>query len=76
MKLKEWMRSNKYTCRGLAEKLNTSTRNVEKWSRGERLPRWHEAEKIFTFTETEVTGHDLYAQQIQRNKMRIQRDQV
>ena len=76
MKLREWKHQEKHTCKSLANELNTSVRNVEKWSRGERLPRFEFAEKIFNLTTNEVTGHDLYEQQIQRHKTRIQRHQV
>ena len=76
MKLREWMHQEKHTCKSLALELNTSVRNVEKWSRGERLPRFEFAEKIFNLTTNSVTGHDLYEQQIQRHKTRIQRHQV
>tara|TARA_R100000935_G_C2825007_1_gene161803 strand:- start:464 stop:679 length:216 start_codon:yes stop_codon:yes gene_type:complete len=68
MKLKDWIRGHGFNYKTFAKELETSHRNVEKWARGERLPRWHEAEKIFMFTKTEVTGQDLYDQQIQRKK--------
>ena len=76
MKLREWMQQENHTCKSLANELNTSVRNVEKWSRGERLPRFEFAEKIFNITTNAVTGHDLYEQQILRKKTRVQRDQV
>ena len=44
---------------------------VEKWSRGETLPRWHEAAKIFKITNNQVTGNDLYEEQIQRKKANL-----
>jgi len=68
MKLKEWLKYNGHSYRSVALLLDTSFRNVERWARGERLPRWHEADKIFNLTKNEVTGHDLYEQQIQRKK--------
>ena len=70
-KLKYWIRGNGFTYASFAKELGTPTRNVEKWARGERLPRWKEAEKIFKYTNNEITGHDLYEQQIQRKKAGI-----
>ena len=69
MRLKEWIKSNNYDYRSFAKKLNTSHRNVAMWARGERMPRSDMAEKIFMITGDEVSGHDLYEEQIQRNKM-------
>ena len=68
MKLKDWIRGHGFTYKTFACEIKTSFRNVEKWSRGERLPRWHEAEKIFKITNNQVTGNDLYEEQIQRKK--------
>ena len=68
MDLKNWIRGHGFRYKTFAEEINTSPRNVEKWSRGERLPRWYEAEKIFNITEKEVNGNDLYEKQIQRKK--------
>ena len=68
MKLKYWIRGHGFTYKTFADEINTSFRNVEKWSRGERLPRWQEANKIFEYTNNEVTGQDLYEEQIQRYK--------
>jgi len=67
-KLKYWIRGHGHTYETFAKAMGTSHRNVSRWARGERLPRWHEAKKIFEFTNNEVTGHDLYEQQIQRKE--------
>jgi len=40
------------------------------------MPRWAEAEKLFIFTDNQVTGTDLYEEQIQRKKAIIQRNKV
>jgi|TARA_R110000803_G_scaffold109151_2_gene177512 transcriptional regulator with XRE-family HTH domain len=71
MRLKEWIRGNGFTYQTFADEIGASKRNVEKWARGERLPRWAEAEKLFVYTENQVTGQDLYDQQIQRKKASI-----
>ena len=71
MKLVNWLRGKGYNYKTFAKALGTSPRNVEKWARGERLPRWAEAEKLFVYTENQVTGQDLYDQQIQRKKASI-----
>jgi transcriptional regulator with XRE-family HTH domain len=71
MKLVNWLRGKGYTYKTFAKALGTSPRNVERWARGERLPRWKEADKIFIFTDNDVTGHDLYEQQIQRNQTKV-----
>ena len=71
MKLVNWLRGKGYTYKTFAKALGTSPRNVERWARGERLPRWKEAEKIFILTKHEVTGQDLYEQQIQRKKAEL-----
>ena len=71
MTLKDWLKLNGYNYRSVAPLLNTSFRNVERWARGERLPRWAEAEKLFIYTDNQVTGQDLYEQQIQRKKANL-----
>tara|TARA_R100001015_G_C4603808_1_gene158788 strand:+ start:251 stop:481 length:231 start_codon:yes stop_codon:yes gene_type:complete len=76
MKLKEYIKSNGYNYRSFGKAIGISWRNIEMWSRGERLPRWEDAEKIFLFTENQVTGTDLYAQQILRKKADLQRNEV
>tara|TARA_R100000231_G_scaffold108911_1_gene80590 strand:+ start:305 stop:535 length:231 start_codon:yes stop_codon:yes gene_type:complete len=76
MFLKEWIKKNNYTYKSFADLIKVSERNVEKWSRGERMPRCMDAEKIFIHTNNQVTGHDLYEQQIQRQKANIQREKV
>ena len=68
MRLKNWIRGHGFTYKTFACEIETSFRNVEKWSRGETLPRWHEAAKIFKITNNQVTGNDLYEEQIQRKK--------
>ena len=50
MELKDWIRGHGFSYKTFADEIHTSFRNVEKWARGERLPRWHEAEKIFIIT--------------------------
>lgn len=76
MKLKEYIKSNGYNYRSFGKAIGISWRNIEMWSRGERLPRWEDAEKIFCFTENQVTGTDLYEQQILRKKADLQRNEV
>ena len=76
MKLKEYIKSNGHNYRTFAKLLNTSHRNVELWARGQRLPRDKEPEKIFLITNNQVTGNDLYEQQIQRQKAILQRKKV
>ena len=46
------------------------------WARGQRLPRWEDAKKIFIATDNQVTGTDLYEEQIQRKKTELQRNEV
>jgi transcriptional regulator with XRE-family HTH domain len=55
----------------LLVKIGVSFRNVEKWSRGETLPRFEKAKLIFDFTNNEVTGHDFYEKQIQRHQANL-----
>jgi len=71
MELKDWIRGHGFTYQTFAKEINTSFRNVERWARGDRLPRWQEAEKIFEFTDNQVNGHDLYEKQIQRQKANL-----
>ena len=72
MRLKKWIKSNNYNYRSFAKLIDTSHRNVEMWARGQRLPRCKDAEKIFLITNNEVTGTDLYEEQIQRQKANLQ----
>ena len=76
MKLKEYIKANGYNYRSFGKAIGISFRNVEMWSRGERLPRWQDAERIFEFTNNQVTGSDLYEQQILRKKADLQRQEV
>ena len=76
MRLKKWIKSNNHNYRSFATLIGTSHRNVEMWARGQRLPRSKEAEKIFTITNNEVTGTDLYEEQIQRQKADLQGQNV
>lgn len=76
MRLKQYIKSNGYNYRSFAEILGTSHRNVEMWARGQRLPRWEDAKKIFIATDNQVTGTDLYEEQIQRKKTELQRNEV
>ena len=69
MRLADWIKNNGYNCRSFAKLIKSSHRNVEVWARGERMPRYDVAERIFIATNYEVTGHDLYQEQIQRNKV-------
>ena len=55
MQLGEWIRRNGYNYRTFGEEIGVSFRNVEKWSRGETLPRFEKAKLIFDFTNNEVT---------------------
>ena len=71
MELKDWIRGHGFSSKTFADEIHTSFRNVEKWARGERLPRWHEAEKIFNITKNQVNGNDLYEKQIQRKKANL-----
>ena len=68
MFLKEWIKYKGFNYKTFASEISSSHRNVERWARGERMPRWKEAEKIFEFTNNEVTGQDLYDKQIQCKK--------
>ena len=74
MELKDWIRGHGYNQKTFANEIRTSFRNVERWARGDRLPRWHDAEKIFIITNNQVTGTDLYEKQIQRKKAGLQGD--
>ena len=76
MRLKEYIKSNGYNYRTFASAIGINFRNIEMWSRGERLPRWKDAKRIFEFTNNEVTGQDLYDEQIQRNETEIQRQNI
>ena len=76
MRLKDYIRMNGYNYKTLAIELGTKRRNVESWAKGDRLPRWQEAEKLFIFTENKVTGTDLYAEQILRKKTDLQRHKI
>ena len=71
MQLKNWIRRNGYNYRSFAEEIGVSFRNIEKWSRGETLPRFNTAKIIFDFTNNEVTGHDFYEKQIQRYQANV-----
>lgn len=72
MQLGEWIRRNGYNYRTFGEEIGVSFRNIEKWSRGETLPRFNKAKLIFDFTNNEVTGHDFYEKQIQRHQTNLQ----
>ena len=50
MQLQDWIRRNGYNYRSFAKEIGVSFRNVEKWSRGETLPRFNKAKIIFDFT--------------------------
>lgn len=76
MRLKEYIKSNGYNYRTFAKAIDINFRNIEMWSRGERLPRWQDAKRIFEFTNGEVTGQDLYEEQIQRKETDLQRSEV
>ena len=76
MRLKQFIKSNGYNNKSFANALGTKLRTLEAWSRGERLPRWQEAKRIFAFTNNEVTGQDLYDEQIQKQETILQRDKV
>ena len=71
MQLQDWIRRNGYNYRSFAKEIGVSFRNVEKWSRGETLPRFNKAKIIFDFTNNEVNGHDFYEKQIQRNQANV-----
>ena len=75
MDLKKWIKQRGFNYKTFAKEMNTLPRNVERWARGESLPRWHEADKIFVITDNEVNGNDLYEkriqQQIQRKKAKV-----
>ena len=71
MQLGEWIRRNGYNYRTFGAEIGVSFRNVEKWSRGETLPRFEKAKLIFDFTNNEVTGHYFYEKQIQRNQANV-----
>ena len=76
MRLKTWIKENNLTYRTFAVKAGVSERNVVSWANGARLPRSFEAQKIFFITNNEVNGHDLYQEQIFRNKANIQGSKV
>jgi len=76
MRLQDYIRMNGYNYRSFAKELDTHWRNIESWAKGDRMPRWAEAEKLFIFTDNQVTGTDLYEEQIQRKKAIIQRNKV
>ena len=71
MELKDWIRGHGFSYKTFADEIHTSFRNVEKWSRGETLPRFNKAKIIFDFTNNEVNGHDFYEKQIQRHQTEI-----
>lgn len=71
MRLISYIKQNGFNIKSFAREIGTSHRNMEMWARGERMPRWKEAEKIFIYTNNAVTGHDLYEEQIQRKKANI-----
>lgn len=73
MQLGEWIRRNGYNYRTFSKEIGVSYRNIEKWSRGETLPRFDKAKLIFDFTNNEVNGHDFYEKQIQRHQANLQR---
>jgi transcriptional regulator with XRE-family HTH domain len=68
MKLKKFIKKNGYTYGTFAKEINVPMRNVSMWARGERLPRWKDAKKIFEITDYQVNGQDLYDQQILRKE--------
>ena len=70
MRLKDYIKMNGYNYKSFARELDTHYRNIESWA------RWAEAEKLFIFTDNQVTGTDLYEEQIQRKKTIIQRNKV
>ena len=76
MRLKDYILMNGYNYRSFARELDTHWRNIESWAKGDRMPRWAEAEKLFNFTDNQVTGTDLYAEQISRKKASLQRNKV
>tara|TARA_R110001592_G_scaffold328442_1_gene610024 strand:+ start:580 stop:900 length:321 start_codon:yes stop_codon:yes gene_type:complete len=71
MQLNDWIRKNGYNYRSFGKEIGINFRNIEKWARGETLPRYNYAKQIFDFTNNEVTGHDFYEKQIQRNQTGI-----
>ena len=76
MHLKDFIKLHGYNYKSFALETKLHPRSVEMWSRGERMPRWQDAEKIFNFTKGEVTGHDLYEKQIQFKKTILQRNEI
>lgn len=76
MQLKDWIKQNGFTYKTFGKQVGIDFRLIEKWSRGENLPRFSQAEKIFEFTNNKVTGHDFYEKQIQRNKDLLQGHKV
>ena len=76
MTLKEYIRKNGYNYKSFAREFGTHYRNVESWAKGDRLPRSDDAKKIFEFTDGQVTGQDLYEEQIQRKETNIQREKI
>ena len=76
MRLKDYIKMNGYNYTSFAKELDTHYRNIASWAKGDRMPRWAEAEKLFIFTNNQVTGTDLYAEQIQRKKAILQRNKV
>ena len=76
MRLKEYIKTNNYNYKTFAKALGTKPRSVEAWAKGDRLPRSDDAKKIFEFTNGQVTGQDLYEEQIQRKETNLQREKI
>lgn len=76
MRLKHWLKLNNHTYKTFGEVADVAPRNVEMWANGKRLPRWGDAKKIFLATDNQVSGQDLYDEQIQRQETNLQREEV
>ena len=63
MRLKEYIKTNNYNYKTFAQALGIK-------------PRSDDAKKIFEFTDGQVTGQDLYEEQIQRKETNIQREKI
>ena len=70
MQLGEWIRRNGYNYRTFGEEIGVSFRNIEKWSRGETLPRFNKAKLITeqdASTELSYDANNKRAMQTIRN---------
>lgn len=61
MKLAEWKSQNGHTDESLAALIgDCSASSIQKWLRGERIPREEQMLRIFEVTKGDVTPNDFY----------------